>query len=83
MVHCISGPKFISGRKKGAIFTSSSPRRYFLFSQSFPANNLKYRMLYNTFKYYVSCTDGKISVSINLLFYLLFIVISSNDVFLP
>ena len=28
---------------------------------------------YNTFKYHVSCTDGNISVRINLLFYLYFL----------
>ena len=32
----------------------------------------------NTFKYHVSCTDGKISVRINLLFYLFFTVVPSN-----
>ena len=32
----------------------------------------------NTFKYHVSCIDGKISVRINLLFYLFFTVVPSN-----
>ena len=32
----------------------------------------------NTFKYHVSFTDGKISVRINLLFYLFFTVVPSN-----
>ena len=31
-----------------------------------------YRNYYNNFKYHVSCTDGKISVRINLLFYIYF-----------
>ena len=33
----------------------------------------------HSFKYHVSCTDGKISVRINLLFYLFFTVIPSNS----
>ena len=32
-----------------------------------------------TFKYHVSCTDGKISVRINLLFYLFFTIVPSNN----
>ena len=41
---------------------------------------VKYRLNggINTFKYHVSCTYGKISVRINLLFYLFFTVVSSN-----
>ena len=35
-------------------------------------------MLVNTFKHHVSCTDGKISVRINVLFCLFFTVVPSN-----
>ena len=36
----------------------------------FKRNHLKKSKVVNTFKYHVLCTDGKISVGINLLFYL-------------
>ena len=42
----------------------------------------KYYLKVNNIKYHVSCTDGKISVRINLLFYLFFTVVPSNVVFL-
>ena len=35
-------------------------------------------IIMNTIKYYVTCTNGKISVKINLLFYLFFNVVPSN-----
>ena len=37
--------------------------------------------MYNTFKYHVLCTDGKISVRINLLFYLFFTVVPFKFVY--
>ena len=33
---------------------------------------------FNTFKYHVSCTDGKISVRIDLIYHLFFTVVPSN-----
>ena len=39
---------------------------------SLSLNVLNNLAVINTFKYHVSCTDGKISVKINLLFYLYF-----------
>ena len=46
-------------------------------SKILPTFTLKGRI--NTFKYHVSCTGGKISVRINLLFYLFFTVVPSNS----
>ena len=41
--------------------------------------NILNRHAYYTFKYHVSCTDGKISVRINLLLYLFCTVVPSNS----
>ena len=44
---------------------------FYITLKKFKENNLNRRTEnFNTFKYHVSCTDGKISVKINLLFYL-------------
>ena len=57
--------------------------RSYIFCRSFQASKklpilILTKCTFNTFKYHVSCTNGKISVRINFLFYLFFSIIPSS-----